>query len=784
MSVFFLLAAIAPGAQVHQCRTAAPATAKLFTYEDMGSYQKVTSTSCGETYILYPRGQAQPALGSSYKYFGVPLNKVAVTESVPNTFLEQLGVRDKIVVASQYSSSACISKKVADGSAEAYVSHSSDADAHALQMSDSSVDAIFSSPWYTSSWAHTASVSKLICESSTEELSPLGSAEWVKFFGYLFGKTTEAHAAYCGTVSRYQCNSLVATNQNMGSYQVPKVLFTSLGWGGNHYQIQMPPYKSQFVHDAGGVYPDLSAYEAFKVMHFSGTQVSRFEFPKANMSLFHEVLQLADVLIDETTPQGLTLKDITEKYDLPALKVGQAFLASNDDPADNNMGWSLVSHGIAEKLFTINQAGELVPELAQSIERNSDGTWTVTLASGRLFSDGTAVTATHVAAALERTNTQNSAAQSSVGLMTITVQDALTLKISTTIGTPIMDSVLAEYPFAIYKTLSTGNRLFTGAYAMKTLTSDALHLEPNTYYPDANTRIPIQIKKFSSGSAVLNSLKAGEIDLGFNLPSDSVAQLNWHKDLTVTSYNVGYQYMCFFNSARTKLSDVNVRKALALAIDRQALAEAVAAPGMPAQAISDSIATGAFPASTPWGSVHAKLPTDASEAARLLDEAGWLLGTDGVRTKGAEKLTLELVYYTFRSDLVVMAPLIKSHLETLGVSVTLTINDNGDFHSGTGYDMLLWAQNTLPAGDPNFFLETFFRTGPVKLGNWAAHNFGQLSSATIDGALDALATAEGSARATAASNAHTAIINEAPATFLTSATWHVGVNSRMQEYVP
>ena len=38
---------------------------------------------------------------------------------------------------------------------------------------------------------------KVICESSTADPSPLASAEWVKFWGYFFGKSTEAEASFC-----------------------------------------------------------------------------------------------------------------------------------------------------------------------------------------------------------------------------------------------------------------------------------------------------------------------------------------------------------------------------------------------------------------------------------------------------------------------------------------------------------------------------------------------------------------------------------------------------------
>ena len=75
-----------------------------------------------------PGAETAPDLGSSYKYFGVPLNKVAVTQTVTNTFIELLGARDKMAVASEYTTSACIAKRVADGNAQAFVSNSADAD--------------------------------------------------------------------------------------------------------------------------------------------------------------------------------------------------------------------------------------------------------------------------------------------------------------------------------------------------------------------------------------------------------------------------------------------------------------------------------------------------------------------------------------------------------------------------------------------------------------------------------------------------------------------------------
>ena len=270
-----------------------------------------------------------------------------------------------------------------------------------------------------------------------------------------------------------------------------------------------------------------------------------------------------------------------------------------------------------------------------------------------------------------------------------------------------------------------------------------------------------------------------------------MAQLNWVEDVTVKTYAVGYQYMMFFNTKKQQLADKRVRLALALMVDRPALARATAPPGMGADDVAASVATGPFPANTVWGKDHRPLPTNTTEAARLLDEAGWLL-VNGVRTKNGEPLSLNLVYYNFRADLVTMAPIIKEQLARVGVQATVTEDNKGKYMvdptcTGTGcpqgFDLLLWAQNTLPSGDPNMFLQTFFKTQGPQYGAWDSQNFAQLSSSAIDQALEDLGPApQGDTRKNATAAALKAILDEVPATFLTTATWHVGLGSRAKTY--
>ena len=80
--------------------------------------------------------------------------------------------------------------------------------------------------------------------------------------------------------------------------------------------------------------------------------------------------------------------------------VGTSSMVSTIDPTPGSNGWSLTSHGISENLFTVDKDGAIVGVIAESATKVSDMVWDVTLKAGYTFSDGTAVTAARVAAAL------------------------------------------------------------------------------------------------------------------------------------------------------------------------------------------------------------------------------------------------------------------------------------------------------------------------------------------------------------------------------------------------
>lgn len=448
------------------------------------------------------------------------------------------------------------------------------------------------------------------------------------------------------------------------------------------------------------------------------------------------------------------------------LVIGQTFMAGSIDPAEGSAAWALTSHGVAEKLFTVDRDGRVTGQLAQNVKRVDESTWDVTLQPGRRFSDGQAVTAAEVASALTRTNEKNAAARASVGRLTVMAQDELRLRIRTERPTPVMAAVLAEWPFVVYR--GAERPVFTGPYAISAFRAgDGIDLAPNPHYGGAAQRQPMSIKRFPDGAAMAIALEGREIDMAFNLPVEAVSRLRSRDGLSVQTFLVGYQYMMWFNTRKPALADRRVRKALDLALDRREIAQAVRG-GEPA--------AGAFPSTSPYVLREvARHDTDA--ASKLLDEAGWKRGSDGRRMKDGQPLKLMLVAYPQRPDLVTMQPVIRARLAALGLDVQTRVVDQVSAVANSGdFDLLLWAQHTLPAGDPAFFLNAFFRTG-------AGNNSSGIASAEIDKLLDQLGRAESpTQRAAAAEAAQRAILEEVPVSYLLTPAWHIGLGPRLAGY--
>ncbi len=83
-------------------------------------------------------------------------------------------------------------------------------------------------------------------------------------------------------------------------------------------------------------------------------------------------------------------------------------------------------------------------------------------------------------------------------------------------------------------------------------------------------------------------------------------------------------------------ADVRVRRAINIGVDRQEMIDHVLnGYGSPAYSVCDQL---------PWYNAASEVAYDPEGAAALLDEAGWLWATDGVRDKDGVQAELNLLY--------------------------------------------------------------------------------------------------------------------------------------------
>jgi peptide/nickel transport system substrate-binding protein len=140
-------------------------------------------------------------------------------------------------------------------------------------------------------------------------------------------------------------------------------------------------------------------------------------------------------------------------------------------------------------------------------------------------------------------------------------------------------------------------------------------------------------------AARLAAMASGQVDITSTMADQYLPQIAKMPTLTIMRPSRETRtFYLGFKITRENVSDVRLRKALSLAIDRKPIA--------------DSVYFGnAEPAAT---YIHPKTPDfdpatptylgkyDPAESARLLDEAGWKLEGDGFRYKDGKKLTLQL----------------------------------------------------------------------------------------------------------------------------------------------
>lgn len=386
-------------------------------------------------------------------------------------------------------------------------------------------------------------------------------------------------------------------------------------------------------------------------------------------------------------------------------------------------GTALSRTGVTETLTRPTKSGEIVGLLAQSWTSNDSlDEWRFKIRSGVVFHDGSVLTAETVAANLTKFREESSLRKAPIkdiraenGEVIITLERPYS----------VLPAVLADWNTGIISTADLAEDAATGVHGtgpyMVTDASDpsALKLSANTQYWGKAPNIPrVEYLFVPDAQARQAMAQAGEVEFAFSLPITARKILSGADNLDVHTQAIPRVRALKLNGAKSPLNEVGVRQAISYAIDRKGIAASIV--GNP-----DTAATQLFPPSLPaW--YDSSLPSfsyDPAKASKLLADAGFKTGDDGILVRNGEKFEMEMRTYDSRPELPIIGVAIQGMLKEVGINVLIKQGDwkiiseghaDGTLEAGIVSDSFVYVPDPIGA-----LAENFYKSG----GFWGSMNW-------------------------------------------------------------
>ncbi len=271
------------------------------------------------------------------------------------------------------------------------------------------------------------------------------------------------------------------------------------------------------------------------------------------------------------------------------------------------------------------------------------------------------------------------------------------------------------------------NPIGTGPYVVESFSAnDQVVYVMNENYREPNKPFFSRVLLKGGGDATAAaraSIQLGEYDYAWNLAADpsvlremesddSPGMLVTYGGLTLERVNFNFSdphtevngQRSEMNTPHPILSDHAVRKAITLAVDRERIANEMYF-GAPDEPAVQNILSGIPSMESP----NTELVFDPDQAAQILDEAGWVMGDDGVREKDGMKLRLGL-YTTVSPIRQKIQAVMKANLDAIGFETSIESIDSAIFFdSAVGNDQ----SNTHFYTDTNQFASSISAPPPV-----------------------------------------------------------------------
>ncbi len=366
------------------------------------------------------------------------------------------------------------------------------------------------------------------------------------------------------------------------------------------------------------------------------------------------------------------------------------------------------------------------PSLATEWQTSDDGLeWTFTLREGVTFHDGSEFDSADVVYSFNRIIDEELANAYRFGnVEEVSAPDPSTVVIALTAPTPNLLSLVGAFkgmsilPEGAADEVDLANEAVgTGPFRLEESGAGGITLAAyDDYWGEGPNVDGVEFRFVSESAAALTALSSGEVHWTDNIPPQQISTLVDDEAVELgQTGSVDYWYMAM-NLATPPFDQVDVRRAIATALDRQAITEA-------ARFEAATVNQTAIPESSFWYYDYAPFDTDVEAAQQLLADAG-------VQTP----IDMGLMVTDEFPETVTAAQVIAAQLEPIGINVQIQSEDfatwldrqgQGDFDAF----MLGWLGNVDPF---DFYHAQHITDGPS--------NFHGYSNAEVDELLSSAAS--------------------------------------------
>ena len=364
------------------------------------------------------------------------------------------------------------------------------------------------------------------------------------------------------------------------------------------------------------------------------------------------------------------------------LKGGTLIVSHKENPGSFNPLWktddyaSNLNQNIFNKLVTINNNYEICPDLAKDWTISDDGlTYTFNLHENIKWHDGVEFTSNDVKWSIEAVQKNNGRMKNEWGAIeTVECPDKNTVVLKLSRPDAALLGFLAWYanqimPAHIYEgtdwTTNPANQKPIGTGPFKFVEwkqGVSVELARNEdYFMGAPALERVIFKIIPDETTAFQAFLNGEVDvLGTSIPVSELPNVKNNSEYNYAEYRTPSTYYIGYNFNKDYLAkDVRVRQAIAMCVNRDEMVKR-AFNGNASPALSY------YPSLISWASNSTDtVPSyNIEQANKLLDEAGWTKGADGIRKK------LDMVVFQGQT-ITDMCTILQEELKKVGIDLNI-----------------------------------------------------------------------------------------------------------------